>query len=344
MVAFSPEETAMPHVTFIHGIANKPPQDKLLKLWRDSLARNNGLDLGASGVSSSMVSWADVMYAAPLDEQEAYESVEAGVSPDVAAAAASPDADMGWKQQLSGGEQAWLGRLEAKLAAEAAKDEVGTSAEAVATSGAAAAPEAAPDPDAAGGPQYERIWLPAPLKKKLMEQFLRDVHHYLFNVTYSPSPGATYQVQAEIRGRMLAALEAGAKKSRGGPHVVVSHSMGTVIAYDCLKRVAGCPRVDALVTVGSPLGLDEVQDGLKPECNGQDGFPSANVAGRWVNVYDQFDPVAGFDPHLANDYKRGGAEVVEDINEQNWGKWRHDITKYLQGPRLRGTLKQLLGL
>jgi hypothetical protein len=342
----------MPHVTFIHGIANKPPEDKLLKLWRDSLARNNGIDLGASGVSSSMVYWADVMYAAPQDEESAYESVEAGRSPDVAAAAAAPDVDTGWKQTLPGDEQAWLAQLEAKVKAEAAKDEVGTAAEALASGGAAAAPGAAPDatpdatPDAeaAAGPQYERIWLPAPVKKKLMEYFLRDVHHYLFNSSHSPRPGATYRVQEEIRRRTLDALAEGAKKNKRGPHVVVSHSMGTVIAYDCLKRVAGCGRVDALVTVGSPLGLDEVQDGLQPECGGPEGFPGANVAGRWVNVFDRLDPVAGFDARLANDYRRGGAEAVEDIHEPNWGRWRHDITKYLQGPQLRAALKQLLGL
>lgn len=340
----------MPHVTFIHGIANKPPQDKLLALWRDALARNNGLDLGASGVTSSMVYWADVMYASPQDEETAYESVAAGRSPDVAAAATSPGVDPGWKQTLSGGERAWLGQLEAKLQAKADADEVTTAAEAVASTKAAVPPEAAVSPQAAGapeesaGPQYERIWLPAPVKKKLMEYFLRDVHHYLFNADYSPRPGALFRVQEEIRKRLLAAIEAGAQKNKGGPHIIVSHSMGTVISYDCLKRVADCPRVDALVTIGSPLGIDEIQDGLAPEYTSRDGFPQDKVAGRWVNVFDARDPVAGLDRHIANDYQRGGAVVVEDIHEPNWGRWRHDITKYLQGRQLRAALQQLLEL
>ena len=37
----------MPHVTFIHGIANKPEPDALLRIWRDSLGRDEGVDLGA---------------------------------------------------------------------------------------------------------------------------------------------------------------------------------------------------------------------------------------------------------------------------------------------------------
>jgi predicted alpha/beta hydrolase family esterase len=334
----------MPHVTFIHGISNKPPKDKLLKLWRDALAREGGIDLGASGVSSTMVYWADVMYAAPQDEQTAFESVAAGQSPDVAAAAAEPGVDTAWKQTLPGDEQAWLAKLEAKLKVEAATDEVLTAAQAVTPTGAAASPELSAEPtdaeDAAS--DYERIWLPAPIKKKIMEHFLRDVHHYLFNEAFSPRPGAIYRVQDEIRGRLVAALKEGAAKP--GPHILVSHSMGTVISYDCLKRVADCPRVDALVTVGSPLGIDEVQDGFAPEYNRQDGFPAQKVGGRWVNVFDALDPVAGFDTNLANDYQKNGARVVEDIHEPNWGRWRHDITKYLQGPQLRGALKQLLGV
>jgi hypothetical protein len=102
--------------------------------------------------------------------------------------------------------------------------------------------------------------------------------------------------------------------------------MGTVIAYDCLKRVASCPRVDALMTIGSPLGLDEIQDALQPEWSRLDGFPSDRVAKRWVNVYDGLDPVAGFDGNLANDFMKGGLPSVEDIMEPNWGKWRHDIS------------------
>ena len=45
----------MAHITFIHGIANKPAPDPLLKLWRRGLAQGRGLDLGTEGITSSMV-------------------------------------------------------------------------------------------------------------------------------------------------------------------------------------------------------------------------------------------------------------------------------------------------
>jgi pimeloyl-ACP methyl ester carboxylesterase len=168
------------------------------------------------------------------------------------------------------------------------------------------------------------------------------VHHYLFNVECSPRPGATYRVQDEIRQRAVRALQEGA--ARPGPHIVVSHSMGTVIAYDCLKRVAGAPAVDGLMTIGSPLGLDEIQDKLQPEWTKDNGFPDERVRGPWINVYDALDPVAAFDPRLGNDYRRAKETVVDDVNEQNSGTWRHDISKYLAGPQLRAKLRTLLGL
>ena len=82
-------------------------------------------------------------------------------------------------------------------------------------------------------------------------------------------------VQDEIRARMLNALDEGAGEP--GPHIVVSHGMGTVIAYDCLKRVARAPVVDGLMTIGSPLGLDEIQDKLA-RVDALNGFPSEKVA------------------------------------------------------------------
>jgi hypothetical protein len=66
------------------------------------------------------------------------------------------------------------------------------------------------------------------------------------------------------------------------------------------------------------------------------------VRGPWINFYDQLDPVAGFDPRFTNDYLRGGQSAVEDIKQENWGKWRHSITKYLHGAPLRKRLGELL--
>ena len=126
--------------------------------------------------------------------------------------------------------------------------------------------------------------------------------------------------------------------------MVVSHSMGTVIAYDCLKRVEACVPVDGFITLGCPLGLDEVQDKLQPGWTRADGFPHERLRGKWINLFDRLDPVCGFDPEMANDFRRGGAQVVQDIAVVNEGAWRHSATKYLRQPAFCGALRELLGV
>ncbi len=304
----------MPHVTFVHGISNLPVPDTAIGAWRRALAKDDGIDLGAEGITSSMVYWADVMYAEPRADADINESAEDALSD-------AGDVDLGFVEDADGAERAWLESISAKVQLDAMEE----------------APPPVGEPD---GSQLERIPLPWFLKKRIMAIFLRDVHHYLFDVDYEVRPGERYRVQQEIRSRFQEAAAAAA--SSGPPHIVVAHSMGTVISYDNLKRVADSPAVDGLITVGSPLGLDEIQDKMHPEWTRDNGYP--DKVERWVNIYDRFDPVAGLDPSFANDYRFDGADRVVDINEQSWGAWRHSVLKYLAGPRFREEFGSMLGL
>jgi hypothetical protein len=171
--------------------------------------------------------------------------------------------------------------------------------------------------------------------------FLRNVHHYLFNTTVSPRPGEAYRVRDELRSRTVQALREGANTPR--PHIILCHSLGTVIGYDVLMNAVEIPSVDALITMGSPLGLSEVQAGLTPPWTADDGWPDARLGDRyWANVYDRLDPVCGFDPRIASDYRWRGAERVSDIEVFNSGRWRHSIAKYLDQPALRAALQLAL--
>ena len=78
-------------------------------------------------------------------------------------------------------------------------------------------------------------------------------------LAWSPRDDVTFQVRDELRRRFVDRLKAAAAEA---PVVVVSHSMGTIIAYDCLMHEPDCPPVAGLITVGSPLGLDEVHEGI----------------------------------------------------------------------------------
>jgi Alpha/beta hydrolase family len=299
-------EDVLAHISFVHGIANKPPQDKLLDQWRVALADDDGFDLDEYGVTSTMVYWADMLYAEPAAAGAGHEStgleLEQGLDAD--------DADLTWLTDL---------------------------ARSVGFESVSATPDGAQDPMQ---PELEAIPLPGWLKRRLMRVFLRDVHHYLFDASFSPRPGETFRIRKDIRARVLTALLDGAK--RPGPHVVVGHSLGSVIAYDSLTAIDDAPVVDAILTLGSPLGISEVQDGLTPPWTRKDGWPAQRLgSGRWGNFYDPLDPVCGgFDRLLAPDYLAGGVERVADARVDNTGSWRHSIAKYLGQREVRDWLKE----
>ena len=307
----------MAHVVFVHGLDNKPEAEYLHKLWLRKLAHEDGLDLDTCAATSGMSYWADVLYEAPDTNLAAYESViepiemldGGGVSP-IALGDLSPE------------DAARMRRLAARFDLDPEN-----------------LTEAPVPPEELLAVRHERIPVPAWLRKRVMARFVKDAHHYFFNVEFSPRNNARFRVRDELRRRLVEKISAAGQEP---PVIVVSHSMGTIIAYDCLMHAPDCPPIDGLMTIGSPLGLDEIQD-FFPRWTRDNGFPSEKLRGPWVNIYDPLDVIAAFDPRLANDFRRSGKPVIEDIREDNWGNWRHSISKYLQGKLLRASLAGLLG-
>ena len=84
---------------------------------------------------------------------------------------------------------------------------------------------------------------------------------------------------------------------RDGPYIVIAHSQGSVIAYDVLRELDdnGAPfEVPLFITIGSPLGIEEVQDHLpKP-------LQAPQIVKESWNFADPVDPVA-FDKTLADE-------------------------------------------
>jgi hypothetical protein len=311
----------MPHVTFVHGICNQPEKTQLLRNWNQSLSEG-GLDLAGAGVSTSMVYWADVMYPEPLAAGDSFEAVEGGLG------TADVDEDLAWIDELQGNEKALVESMRRSLGVDSASPD-----------GDDFKPEA-PDENVSKL-EFEAIPLPWFIKRRVMKAFLRDVHHYLFDATSSPRPGESFRVKEHIRDLFVSQLSIDSQNE--GPHVVVSHSMGTVISYDCLKNVPACPAIDGYMTVGSPLGLSEVHDNYDPRYNAKDAFPSVGVSGDWINVYDRLDPVA-FNARIADDYLKSGTEVVQDHRVTNGGAWRHSSLKYFAQESLCEHLANLLEL
>lgn len=320
----------MGHITFVHGIMNQPSPAPMLRQWKRDLADGgDGVDIDIYGVTASMVYWADVMYPAPTDSggtQESidYEGIESGALTEV---------DESYIEDSSGEEREFIDSIIGKYELDKPEEAV-------------AAPPAEPPDDPLVPPEaklaaasaLEAVPLPWFIKRPMMRVLLRDVHHYLFNSTHSPRPGERFKVQDEVRKRFIGALADAPSR----PHVVVAHSLGTVIAYDCLKRVAAAKEVDMLITLGAPLGLSEVQDKLKPEWSKDDGFPAKTP--RWSNFVDRLDPVCAADPFLANDYRRHKESAVVDTTVSNGGAFRHPSGKYFRQPVVQAAVREGLGL
>jgi len=308
------------HVTFIHGIANQPAPDRMLDIWKRIVADGgDGVDLDVLGVSSSFIYWADVMYEKNLDEMPDQESmIFEGVS-----AGQLPAIDESYLESTDDEEQAFLQSFIDTYNLDA---DPSTPVPSVS------------DVDVELAYRLEALPLPWALKRPLMRILLRDVHHYLFDTEHSPRRDVNYRVQREIRRRFVEATA----QVTGRPHVVVAHSMGTVITYDLLKRVAESTAVDTVITLGSPLGLSEIQHKMKPEYSSHDGY--ASKAARWWNFSDRLDPVCGPDPRIANDYRKGGSSVITDVIVRNTGWFRHPVDKYLRQPSVQAAIRSGLGI
>ncbi|MGW0808114.1 trypsin-like serine peptidase [Nonomuraea sp. NPDC002799] len=111
---------------------------------------------------------------------------------------------------------------------------------------------------------------------------------------------------------------------RTGRLVLVSHSLGTVVAMDVLTRLDPAVHVELLVTAGSPLGLDSVQQRLLTG-----GPHRPGRVAHWFNAWCPTDSVAIGCP--LNDHWRG--ELTETAVSNPAGR-AHDIEEYLAHPEV----------
>lgn len=281
-----------PTVLYVHGAGNKPPADDLKREWDRDLF---GRDMGGR---TRMVYYADLLHRVPAaigaDACTLDQAVAAMVA-DAGAAEDAGDAALDDADLLAGltpeGQRLAL-RLSLSIAAQAASQ---------------------PAPPAAA-----LLALPAPLRSLLLRQLLQrlipDADAYFFTDRREP-----------IRQRLRQALDA-----VDGPVVLVTHSLGTAIAYDVLSEARFAGRdVRLLVTLGSPLGYTEIQDVVHKPLR----LPAPVRI--WANFADPFDVVA-LDSTLADDF-RGGPRIV-DARVDNPAPNNHAACGYLGAGRVRATV------
>jgi hypothetical protein len=104
------------------------------------------------------------------------------------------------------------------------------------------------------------------------------------------------------------------------PCVVIGHSLGSVVAYNVLRTDRRALKVQAYITVGSPLAVRAVRDQLRPI-----GFPAPVKA--WYNAFDPKDIVALYPLDARNFPVNPAVENYGSV--RNATDNRHGIIGYL---------------
>jgi hypothetical protein len=111
----------------------------------------------------------------------------------------------------------------------------------------------------------------------------------------------------------------------GEETVVVSHSLGTVVAYSMLHQegVKNGWKVPLFVTLGSPLGVTAIREHLRPI-----GHPE--VVGKWFNAMDERDVVALYPLDRSRFAITPAIENHTEVDNDTAN--RHGISGYLSDP------------
>ncbi|WP_380876114.1 serine peptidase [Sphingomonas sp. DBB INV C78] len=302
-------------IVYIHGIANKPPADVLKCQWDKALFGNE------LGDRSRMAYWVNrEYYPVPLKETCA-DADQVRMDDDEASTRAI--------MALASGEEGSEPRaIQHEIDALSKSDDQRRILESI-----AAKMEAKQDPAAAAvlAADVQVKILPGFLRNmlvgKLTRALLRDVNDFLF----------VPERRAAMENSLLDRL-----KSGGGPFVVVAHSQGTMVAYNLLRRLDPAEYdIPLFVTIGSPLGLAEVQDQLR-KWTGQAKPPFPPCVKRWVNVAEQFDPVA-FDSDISDEFQ-GKIENYRGFRlNPDWLRHPHSGTGYLRTKQVRQPIYETVG-
>lgn len=140
--------------------------------------------------------------------------------------------------------------------------------------------------------------------------FTKDVYHYLTNPVLRAhiDTGVTDAMRSEE------------------PTVVVSHSLGTVIAYSILRREGKALgwKVPTFITLGSPLGITRIRETLAA----QQPLAKPSCVDEWSNAYDERDVVALY-PLERPHFDISPNSIRNKRNVRNGTSNHHGISGYL---------------
>lgn len=158
-------------------------------------------------------------------------------------------------------------------------------------------------------------WIIPFLPDKRIKASIQDTSRYFSNKD---------DIACRVREFQKAALrEASANQDKV---LLIGHSMGSIIAYDALWELCHLENyqhcVDTLLTIGSPLGMNYVQNFLRGHKEKKSRSYPGNIR-HWVNIASRGDLVA-LDPSLEDDFNDMiTAQLISSITDHHQGVFNH---------------------
>ena len=155
------------------------------------------------------------------------------------------------------------------------------------------------------------------LTSAAMETFLRDVY------IYNKSSAVSQQINEIILSEM-----------DDEPAVIVGHSLGSVVAYNCMHQFPGSLSVPLYLTIGSPLAIRNIRDQLSP-------IERPGGVSQWLNAYDNKDIVSLYPLDTENFPVE--PPIINYSEVQNQTDNRHGIVGYLNNAFVSARIAAHLG-
>lgn len=146
------------------------------------------------------------------------------------------------------------------------------------------------------------------LHESLVERFIAEAYLYWYQATFKQA----------IHQRIKSCFEPDKK------HIVVAHSLGTVVAYNLLHELSNDYHIERFITLASPLPFNVVQKHIEQPMSRPHG-----LQGDWYNFYSKDDylttfpmsaPLFNFEPNVHN-------KLITTFVDKP-----HEIIGYLQHP------------
>lgn len=187
----------------------------------------------------------------------------------------------------------------------------------------------------------------AALTDAILRKYFNDLEIY-FTENCTVENASICNAKDLINKRLIQTL----KKYREDEIMLVSHSMGSIIAFDVLNFELPHTNINSFVTMGSPLGLPVVISKIAAEQKQkQDGVNHMNtpppVSKNWFNFSDILDKVA-FNYRLADDFSENSLGIkpidflVVNNYEINGERNPHKIFGYLRTPEFAKVLNDFI--